>query len=69
MTPLFQLVSRLTSPETGDQMRAKINRTYVLKNIYEYGAQHSGEDDIGTSHVSILAPNGDAVSATSSINE
>lgn len=62
-------MSRLTNPETGMQMRALISNSSVLKNVYEYGAQFSGEDDAGTSHLSVLAPNGDAVSVTSSINE
>uniref|UniRef100_A0A1B0FNN7 Gamma-glutamyltransferase n=1 Tax=Glossina morsitans morsitans TaxID=37546 RepID=A0A1B0FNN7_GLOMM len=45
-----ELVSRLTNPETGMQMRALISNSSVLKNVYEYGAQFSGEDDAGTSH-------------------
>ena len=34
----------------------------------KYGAEYYSSDDHGTAHVSILAPNGDAISATSTIN-
>ncbi|XP_053677505.1 glutathione hydrolase 1 proenzyme-like [Anopheles nili] len=33
-----------------------------------YGAEFSSEEDHGTAHVAVLAPNGDAVSITSTIN-
>ncbi|XP_017056183.1 scoloptoxin SSD14 isoform X5 [Drosophila ficusphila] len=64
-----ELVSRLNSPDFGEQNRAKINDSYVLPDPQAYGAQLSGNEDIdGTSHLVVLAPNGDAVSVTSSIN-
>lgn len=34
----------------------------------EYGADEYAPTDHGTSHISIIAPNGDAISVTSSIN-
>ncbi|XP_017025665.1 glutathione hydrolase 1 proenzyme isoform X2 [Drosophila kikkawai] len=64
-----ELVSRLNSPEFGDQNRAKINDSHVLPDPQAYGAQYGTNDDPdGTSHLVVLAPNGDAVSVTSSIN-
>ncbi|KAH8280740.1 hypothetical protein KR054_006195 [Drosophila jambulina] len=64
-----ELVSRLNSPEFGDQNRAKINDSHVLPDPLAYGAQYgTNEDPDGTSHLVVLAPNGDAVSVTSSIN-
>uniref|UniRef100_A0A0A1XBJ8 Gamma-glutamyltranspeptidase 1 n=1 Tax=Zeugodacus cucurbitae TaxID=28588 RepID=A0A0A1XBJ8_ZEUCU len=63
-----ELVSRLTNPEYGMSIREKINDNKVHKDIFDYGAQFMGEDDAGTSHTVVLAPNGDAVSVTSSVN-
>ncbi|XP_049311942.1 scoloptoxin SSD14 isoform X1 [Bactrocera dorsalis] len=64
-----ELVSRLTNPEYGMSIREKINDDKVHKAVFDYGAQFMGEDDAGTSHTVVLAPNGDAVSVTSSVNE
>ncbi|XP_036318220.1 scoloptoxin SSD14-like isoform X2 [Rhagoletis pomonella] len=64
-----ELVSRLTNPEYSMSIREKINDNKVHKEIFDYGAQFMGEDDAGTSHVVVLAPDGDAVSVTSSVNE
>uniref|UniRef100_W8BUZ8 Gamma-glutamyltranspeptidase 1 n=2 Tax=Ceratitis capitata TaxID=7213 RepID=W8BUZ8_CERCA len=64
-----ELVSRLTNPEYSASIRDKINDKKVYKEIFDYGAQFMGEDDAGTSHTVVLAPNGDAVSVTSSVNE
>ncbi|XP_067641141.1 scoloptoxin SSD14 isoform X2 [Eurosta solidaginis] len=64
-----ELVSRLTNPEYSLSLREKINDNHVHKGIFDYGAQFMGEDDAGTSHISVLAPNGDAVSVTSSVND
>ncbi|XP_034485854.1 scoloptoxin SSD14-like isoform X1 [Drosophila innubila] len=64
-----ELVSQLNSPEYAAQQRAKINDSHVLDGPQEYGAQFgTQEDPYGTSHLAVLAPNGDAVSVTSSIN-
>ncbi|XP_033238764.1 glutathione hydrolase 1 proenzyme isoform X2 [Drosophila pseudoobscura] len=64
-----ELVSKLNSPEFGAQNRAKINDSHVLEGPSAYGAQYgtNGDPD-GTSHLVVLAPNGDAVSVTSSVN-
>lgn len=66
---ILQLVSKLTSTDNLQSVHSKINDSYVLNHIFDYGAQFAGVDNFGTSQVSILAPNGDAVSVTSSIND
>ncbi|XP_030378608.1 scoloptoxin SSD14 isoform X2 [Scaptodrosophila lebanonensis] len=65
-----ELVSQLTSVEFGSEQRLKINDSHVLAGPHEYGAQFGADEDYtGTSHLSVLAPNGDAVSVTSSVNK
>ncbi|XP_017064457.1 glutathione hydrolase 1 proenzyme isoform X3 [Drosophila eugracilis] len=64
-----EIVSQLNSPDFGDQNRAKINDSHVLPDAYAYGATSATNEDLdGTSNLVVLAPNGDAVSVTSSIN-
>lgn len=42
------------------------NETY--SDYEHYGAVFANEEDHGTAHISVLAPNGDAVAATSTVN-
>ncbi|XP_055915483.1 scoloptoxin SSD14-like isoform X2 [Eupeodes corollae] len=65
---LRELVSQLTSTEYGEELRQKINDSATADDISFYGARFSSKDDFGTSHISMLAPNGDAVSVTSTVN-
>ncbi|XP_055845780.1 glutathione hydrolase 1 proenzyme-like isoform X2 [Episyrphus balteatus] len=65
---LRDLVSQLTSTDFGEELRKKINDSATSDNNEFYGARFSSKDDFGTSHISVLAPNGDAVSVTSSVN-
>lgn len=58
----------LLSPELADQIRGKINDNHTTNDPTYYGGQYEVVDDKGTSHISILAPNGDAISVTSSVN-
>lgn len=56
------------STEFADEIRQKINDTHTSSDPMYYGGQYDVTEDRGTAHISILAPNGDAISVTSSIN-
>jgi gamma-glutamyltranspeptidase/glutathione hydrolase/leukotriene-C4 hydrolase len=64
----LQLLHTLQSKDYGNQIRHNIsdNRTYT--NPGHYGAVNFSVDDHGTAHISIIAPNGDAASITSTVN-
>lgn len=63
-----ELVRNLTSPSYAESIRQMIDDKTTKTNPEEYGAQYKTVDNNGTAHISILAPNGDAVSITSSVN-
>lgn len=64
-----EMIRNLTSKDYADYIRAKIddNRTYTSYEFY--GADFANPEDLGTAHVSALAPNGDAIAATGTIND
>ncbi|XP_031570431.1 glutathione hydrolase 1 proenzyme-like [Actinia tenebrosa] len=64
---ITRLVKNMTSPAYAEALRRLIwnNRTH---NFTYYGEETLIGNDGGTSHLSILAANGDAVSVTSSVN-
>ena len=51
----------------GDQLRQKIQYNRTHHNV-SYYAKYFSHADYGTTHISVLAENGDAVAVTSSIN-
>ncbi|KAF7272751.1 hypothetical protein GWI33_014504 [Rhynchophorus ferrugineus] len=63
-----QLVSNLLSKSYAEEVRANISDVSTSQDPSFYGADSISVDDHGTAHISILAPNGDAVSVTSTIN-
>ena len=65
----MQLVSQLTSPERNHNLRAQINDNATLGEPDNYDAHFGGTDEVGTSHAVVVAPNGDVVSVTSSVND
>ncbi|GBM59927.1 hypothetical protein AVEN_100519-1, partial [Araneus ventricosus] len=65
---LKALESDLTSDEYADKIRALIDDTKTFNNVEHYGVNVTVQEDHGTSHLSIIAPNGDAVSVTSTVN-
>lgn len=51
-----------------DYIRSKIKDTKTCNNTEHYFGVYEHVEDHGTGHISILAPNGDAISVTSTIN-
>ncbi|XP_053667022.1 scoloptoxin SSD14 [Anopheles marshallii] len=65
----MEVIRNLTDPQFADHIRTKLisdERTY--NDFAHYGAEFADVEDKGTAHICVLAPNGDAVSATSTIN-
>lgn len=63
-----EVVGNLTSTDYADFIRSMIDDTRTYNDYAHYGANFSFADTHGTAHISVLAPNGDAVAATSTIN-
>ena len=57
----------MTSVDYGEFKRAAIDNSRTFEADY-YNASFDVKWDRGTTHVSVLGPNGDAVSISSSIN-
>ncbi|XP_076334399.1 scoloptoxin SSD14-like [Tachypleus tridentatus] len=62
-----KLANKLTSKEFSEEILQKIDDYHTFEPSY-YGVETFLSEDKGTSHVSIVAPNGDAVAITSTIN-
>ena len=60
------VVSNEWTQKISDKIRG-MNSTSLDPEFYE-GEQYSLNDDHGTTHISVVASNGDAVSVTSTIN-
>ena len=58
----------MTSGEYGDYLRHKIYDNQTFKDYRYYGDFYSSTNVGGTSHLSIISPDGDAVAATNTIN-
>lgn len=59
----------MASPEFGEQIRKQIADNETSSEPAHYGGKFNVVNNKGTSQVAILAPNGDAISITSSINK
>lgn len=62
------VVSNLTSEAWWAETRTRISDTATNTDPRWYGAEYSSVEDSGTAHMSILSPQGDAVSVTSTVN-
>ncbi|GIY94349.1 glutathione hydrolase 1 proenzyme [Caerostris extrusa] len=63
-----QLENDLLSTKYADQIRKRIDDSRTYNDIGHYGVNVTVHEDHGTAHLSLIAPNGDAVSVTSTIN-
>jgi len=59
---------QLTSKDYAEAVRKNISDYITWQDPGHYGAEVIVSDDHGTAQISVLAPNGDAVSVTSTIN-
>lgn len=62
------LLSNLSDVGYANDIRGLINDNLTFTDPKHYGANYTLPDDHGTAHVSIVAPNGDAVAITGTIN-
>lgn len=58
----------MISPEYPEEIRGKIQDYKTFTDPKHYGAIYENPVDTGTAHVSVIGPNGDAVSLTTTIN-
>ncbi|XP_029048723.2 glutathione hydrolase 1 proenzyme-like [Osmia bicornis bicornis] len=63
------ILNNLTSTEYANTIRRKIKSDKTSNDPKYYGAVTALREDYGTCHVSVLAPDGSAVSVTSTINQ
>lgn len=63
------LLNNLTSIDYAKMIRSKIKTNETNNDPKYYGVNMTIPEDSGTSHVSVLAPDGSAVSVTSTINQ
>jgi len=63
----LQILKNITNPDFGEALRKRIYDDRTFSDYRHYGNFYS-EHDSGTTHISLMAPNGDAVAATTTIN-
>lgn len=63
-----EMVKNLTSPEYSDYVRGLISDEHTSDDFGFYGASFANQQEQGTAHISLLAPNGDAIAVTGTIN-
>ncbi|XP_031774086.1 glutathione hydrolase 1 proenzyme isoform X4 [Apis florea] len=66
---ISEVLNNLTSVDYANMIRKKIKINETSNDPTYYGAITVPPDDSGTSHISVLAPDGSAVSVTSTINQ
>jgi len=64
-----EVLTNLTSDDYAEMIKRRIKDDRTSNDPGEYGAVTTTIVDAGTAHVSVLAPDGSAVSVTSTINQ
>lgn len=62
------MIRNLTDEKFAEGIRALIKDNQTYNDYKHYGAKFNLTEDHGTAHINILAPNGDAIAVTGSIN-
>ena len=62
------MIKKFTSEKYGETIRSYIKDEETVNNPGYYGGAYTTATDSGTGHVSVLAPDGSAVSVTSTIS-
>lgn len=65
---ILKVVEELTDYNFAMEIRKKISDVSTHNDTEYYGAKFTSQSDHGTSHINIIAPNGDAIAATGTIN-
>lgn len=65
---VIRTLSELGNVEYANHIRSLIDDDRTFNDFAHYAANYSIASDHGTGHISILAPNGDAIGLTSTIN-
>lgn len=63
-----EIVKNMTNPEFAESIRQRILDNQTFTDYRYYGDFYHNSSQQGTSHLSVIAENGDAVSATTTIN-
>lgn len=63
-----EVYDQLKSPEFAAKIRELIKDDETFTDFAYYGANFTNVEDHGTANLVVLAPNGDAISVTSTIN-
>lgn len=65
-----QIVRKLTNETYVNAVRASIlNNPRTNPDYRHYGGRYAVMEDSGTAHINVLAPNGDALAVTSTLND
>lgn len=64
-----ELFQNMTDADFADSIRVRIYDNGIINDMGHYGAQYAAAEDHGTAAMSVLHPNGDAISITSTIND